>query len=138
MATRAEAVPGGRGIWKPVLAGVVLAAPFVVGIVLLRSITLDFLAFLLALTGGIYVGSALSGARRGALALESLAGLVCLFCALLSLFWASVWLAWGFLFNAAWDAVHHRHDFGAPVRRWFPPFCAAFDVVIAVAVLLLR
>lgn len=141
MSTTAETIPTRGGLWKPVLAGVLAAAPFVAGVAYFRDGTLDLLAFLLALTGGIYVGAALSGGRRGAVVTESLAAFVCFACAVLSMYWASVWLVWGYLFHAAWDAFRHSRNHphgGVSVRRGFPPFCAVFDVVVALAVLFLR
>ncbi len=124
--------------WLPMVAGVLLSAPFVAGIVLLRDPTLDVLALLLALTGGVYAGAALHEGSRRVLLLEVLAGVACLFCAAMGFWWTSAWVAGGYLFHAAWDVLHHAPALDVPVRPWFPPFCAAFDLAVALAIFLLR
>jgi hypothetical protein len=50
--------------------------------------------------------------------------------------WADspVLLAAGYAAHAAWDLAHHSRTrtVTTDVRSWYPPFCVAFDVLVAV------
>jgi hypothetical protein len=97
----------------------------------------DLLTLILAFTGGTYTGAALRAeVGRGKLATEWAFGAALVIVAALSLWWAPIWLAAGFGAHAAWDVVHHTRRPGLGIRRWFPPFCAAFDIAVVALVLL--
>jgi hypothetical protein len=115
----------------PALAGFALALPFLFLFLKHPDGAFDLLALLLAFTGGIYYGAALRGGRRGRLVFEGVFAGVLIGFGLLSLFWTPLWMALGFALHGAWDLVHHTRGVEHGVRRWFPPFCAAFDWVVA-------
>ena len=120
----------------PALFGVVLALPFLGLFLYHPDGAVDLLALLLALTGGVYVGAALRhGVGRLVLALEVVMAAWMMVCAALGLWWAPWWLAVGFTTHGVWDMVHHPRALDVGVRRWFPPFCAAFDAVVAALIL---
>ena len=120
----------------PPLMGVVLALPFL-GILLYHPDgAWDLLTLLLALTGGVYAGAALRhGVPRRVLVAEVAMAAALVVVAALALWWAPWWLAVGYTAHGVWDLFHHPRAVDVGVRRWFPPFCAAFDAVVAALVL---
>ena len=85
-----------------------------------------------ALIAGVYVGFAVADGRPSAIAVESLVavGFVVLAAAGVA---GSPWLlVLGYAAHGVKDLWQHRSDF---VRgtRWWPPFCAAVDFVVAAA-----
>ena len=90
----------------------------------------------LAAIGAVYPGALLAppGAAPGAATQEVAVAALTMACAAAGLLLDPLWLVAGFLGHAAWDWAHHA-GLGAPVARWYPPFCAAVDLV-AGAVLL--
>lgn len=123
---------------KPALIGAALSLLFVPLLMYLRDITMDFLAMILAASGGIYWGVAASEAARRVKAMEALAGLAFVFMAVLGLSWSSLWTAAGFALHGGWDLLHHPRRIRTGLRGWFPPFCATFDFLVAIFILLLR
>lgn len=126
------------GGWKPALIGAALSLLFVPLLMELRDITMDFLAMILAASGGVYWGVAASEGARRVKAMEALAGLAFVFMAMLGLSWTSLWTVAGFALHGAWDLLHHPRRIRTGLRRWFPPFCATFDFLVAIFILLLR
>jgi uncharacterized protein DUF6010 len=45
-------------------------------------------------------------------------------------------LAAGYALHGVWDLLHHPRAVPTRVASWFPPTCAAFDFVVAVALLI--
>lgn len=91
-----------------------------------------WLAALLILTAGIYVGGAL--AINDGLRWQLLQTTVIL--ALVAAAWLvhPVCIAIGWLAHPAWDALHPRHiHTGLP--RWVMPWCLVFDVLVGLAAL---
>ena len=70
--------------------------------------------------------------------MEGLAGLAFVFIAMLGLWWTSLWIAVGYVLHGVWDYLHHPRRIRTGIRRWFPPFCATFDLLVAVYILVLR
>ena len=118
----------------PVLAGFALALPFIPLLSMHPDGAFDLLTLILALTGGIYLGAALRGAGRGRIAFEGVLSAVLVVFALLALWWSPLWLAAGLVLHGAWDLAHHTGAVAHGVRRWFPPFCAAWDWAVAAMV----
>ncbi|HEY0036882.1 MAG TPA: DUF6010 family protein [Longimicrobium sp.] len=120
----------------PALIGIVLALPFIAILMYHPDGAYDLLALILAFTGGVYTGSALRAeVATRKLAIEWAFGAVLVILAALSFWWSPTWLAAGFGAHAVWDVAHHARPPGLGIRRWFPPFCAAFDVAVAALVL---
>ena len=130
-------VHGGRP-FLPALAGAALSLLFAAALYFFPVEASDLLALLLAATGGVYFGAAVATGRRGWVIVEGAAALSCIVMAALGLWWSSVWIAAGFAAHGVWDVLHHPRAVRTPVRRWFPPFCAAFDWLVALYILFLR
>lgn len=126
------------GTLLPALIGAALSLLFIPLLMYLRDGALDLLAMILAASGGIYWGVAATDARRGIKALEAAAGLAFVVMALLGLWWTSLWIAVGYVLHGAWDFAHHPRRIRTGLRRWFPPFCATFDWLVALYIFLLR
>lgn len=92
-------------------------------------------AVLLAAIGGIYVGFAFAGESLEAKAIESAQAVACCAIALAGLVGAWAWRAAGLFAHAGWDYAHHRSGALARPPPWYIPFCATYDVVLAVFVL---
>ena len=88
----------------------------------------------LALTACVYGGAALTpaGANYGRVELP-IVGVV-FFTAVLGIIIGPVWLVVGYLIHGTWDILHHNKYVGTPIVSWFPPFCAVFDFIVAVAI----
>lgn len=130
MAKHQQHVPSGlkTGI---LFAAVTLAVAWFLPIVY----RLEFLAGILFLTAGIYLGFAWVDARPAWVRVESVVAIP---------FFAAAWvglhipwvLALGFVVHLAWDLAHHPRGIQTKVARWLPPACLIYDGVIALAILL--
>jgi hypothetical protein len=95
-----------------------------------------FLAVQLGFIGGVYFGFAVSRGSVGELAMEFLVAGTFMFVGAIAFGTKSpVVLAAGYLAHAGWDAVHHPRVVTTPVRSWYPPFCAVFDLVVTAFIL---
>lgn len=122
----------GEGFWGPGAVGAVLfliAAP--VHLLVPHQISVAIAAVTLALIGGAYIGfgATANSLKRflAELAVEALFAAT----ALAGLLWAPLALPVGFAAHAAWDLLHHNRVFGAPVPRWYIPFCVVFELLAA-------
>lgn len=131
MHAEAAPAPRRRSPLIPVAAGFVLALPFLGFFIIHPDGAFDLLSLILALTGGIYVGAALHGGSRGRLAFETVLAAALVVLAFLGFSWSPLWVALGFALHGAWDLAHHTGAVAHGVRRWFPPFCAAWDWAVA-------
>ena len=132
------ASPEHGGSLRPALAGAALSLIFLPLLYFLRDGALDLLALILAASGGIYWGVAASEGGRRVRAMEALAGVSFVAMAMLGLWWTSLWIAAGYVLHGAWDVLHHPRRIRSGLRGWFPPFCATFDFLVAIFILLLR
>ena len=57
--------------------------------------------------------------------------------ALAGLLWSPLALPLGLAAHAVWDLLHHNGAFGAPVPKWYIPFCVVFDLLAAAFCLVL-
>lgn len=126
------------GVVVPALVGAALSLLFIPLLMFLRDGALDLLAFILAASGGIYWGVAATASRRGIKVMEIVAGAAFVVMAMLGLWWTSLWIAAGFALHGAWDFAHRPRRIRTGIRRWFPPFCATFDWLVALYILVLR
>lgn len=125
-----------RGLAAPVGAGVVLAVlTGVVALLLDDAVAFAGLAVLLGLIAGAYLGFAAADGRIRAFATESVGIAVTVALALLALaLEAPALLAAGYVGHGLWDLLHHPRALDTVVPSWYPPFCLAYDVVVAVYV----
>jgi hypothetical protein len=124
------APPSLRAIAVGVLAGGVGAA---LGAALTPGRRLDLGAVELGFIAGAYPAMALHEESPRAVALESVASAVFVGLAAFGLRRRSrLGIAGGLLGHAVWDAVHHLSSVGAETPRWFPAFCSAADVALAI------
>ena len=130
---------GDGGRWVAlVAAGAALGAgALVVPALLPPDDAFNFLAVLVAMIAGVYLGFALTDGRVRAALTEEL-GIV--FFAVVATMALStrepIWLAGGLFGHAAWDAMHHRRGLDTSMPRWYVPFCIGFDVVVALYVVI--
>ncbi|HEU0053111.1 MAG TPA: DUF6010 family protein [Longimicrobium sp.] len=123
---------------RAALVGAALAALFAPFMYFFRNETLDLLALLLAACGGLYWGVAATTARGRTVLVEGAAGAAFVAMALLGLWWSSLWVVAGFVLHGVYDFLHHPRGIRSGVQRWYPPFCAAFDWLVAIIILVLR
>ncbi len=99
----------------------------------------QIIALVLAFTACSYVGALLAQevAPPFGLAELAIAGLV-LALAVVGLRASTTSLAAGYALHGVWDLLHNPSPRAVPTRvvRWFPPACAAFDFVVAIALLI--
>jgi Family of unknown function (DUF6010) len=94
------------------------------------------LGTLLAGIGFVYLGFSIADGRRSAIVIQAISALVFLWVAQIAIREDSnLLLGLGFLAHGAWDALHHEGHGWTKVRTYYPPFCAAADVVIGAAIL---
>ncbi|MFI5167137.1 MAG: DUF6010 family protein [Thermoanaerobaculales bacterium] len=102
-----------------------------------RGAARQLIALFLALIAGVYCGALLAQSVPGHfVALElAIAGAV-FACAVVGLRASTPYLAAGYVLHGAWGLLHYPNAVPTRVSRWFPPMCAAFDFVVAVALLI--
>jgi hypothetical protein len=123
---------------RPFLLGIVLGLAFVL---LVHSVppqpARQLIALFLAFTACVYGGALLAQSVPGQVAgLELLLSAVVFACAVVGLRASTPYLAAGYVLHGAWDLLHHPRAVPTRVAPWFPPLCAAFDFVVAVALLI--
>jgi hypothetical protein len=85
----------------------------------------------LAAIGAIYIGFAFSDGRPSIVILEGTVATGFLVVALLGLWVAPAFVAVGLVLHGLWDLGHRPHVIPTKLPAWYPPFCAAFDFVLA-------
>ena len=97
----------------------------------------QIIALVLAFAACSYVGALLAQevAPPFGLAELAIAGVV-LALAVVGLRASTTSLAAGYALHGVWDLLHHPRAVPTRVARWFPPACAAFDFVVAIALLI--
>ena len=126
-----------RGI-KPFLIGIVLGLAFVL---LVHSVepmpARQMIALFLALTACVYAGAILAQQVPFPIAVAELAVTAIVFAlAVVGLRASTTALAAGYALHGVWDLAHHPRAIPTRVASWFPPLCAAFDFVVAIALLI--
>lgn len=97
----------------------------------------QLIALFLALTACVYAGALLAQRLSAPVALLELAVTAVVFAlAAVGLRSATTYLALGYAIHGVWDFLHHPRAVPTRVAEWFPPLCAAFDFVVAAALLL--
>lgn len=127
------------GRWAALLiAGAVLGgAALVVPALLQPDAAFNFLAVLVAMIAGVYLGFALTDGRIRAALTEEVGIVIFAILATVALGTREpLWLAGGLFGHAVWDAIHHRRGLDTAMPRWYVPLCIGFDVVVAVYVLI--
>jgi Family of unknown function (DUF6010) len=99
----------------------------------------QIIALVLAFTACTYAGALLAQEATPpppfALA-ELLVAAIVLALAVVGLRASTTSLAAGYALHGVWDLLHHPRAVPTRVARWFPPACAAFDFVVAIALLI--
>src|SRR5215471_2567676 len=92
---------------------------------------LAFHSVSLAMIAAIYLGFAFSDGRPSIVILELCVGTVFIVLALLGLWLAPIFIAAGLILHGFWDLAHRPSVVTTKLPRWYPPFCAAYDFVLA-------
>jgi hypothetical protein len=96
-----------------------------------------FLAVLLGMIAGVYLGFALQDGRVRAFRTEYVGIVAHGALATIALVTESAAvLAGGYLGHALWDAVHHPRGLDTVIPRWYVPLCIGYDVVVGAYVLI--
>ena len=121
-----------------VVAGAALGAgTLVVPALLPPDDAFNFLAVLVAMIAGVYLGFALTDGRVRAALTEELGIVIFAIVATVALSTREpLWLAGGLFGHAVWDAIHHRRGLDTSMPRWYVPLCIGFDVVVALYVVI--
>ena len=124
---------GRVGTVKGLLRGVLLAAVFVAAVDAAPApYGHQVVALFFALTACVYPGALLSQSASGSVIAEELVVAALVFgTAALGLGASPLWLVAGHALHGAWDCLHHPRAVTIRIASWFPPFCAAFDFVVA-------
>jgi hypothetical protein len=78
---------------------------------------------------GIYVGFAVSGGHRTAIALQSCVCLAFIGAATPAYLYEPLAIPALYVLHGLWDAAHHRTSL--PMPGWYVPFCLVYDVLAA-------
>ena len=92
---------------------------------------LEIFALFLALTSCVYGGAILTPAGAKYSFIELPFVIIVFTLSILGLVFTPLYLAIGYLVHGVWDSVHHFRKVHTPIVSWFPPMCAAFDVLMA-------
>ena len=126
---------GTRSGWLTVLAiGALLGvATLIIPILLPADHAFGFLAVLLGMIAGVYLGFALQDGRIRAFRTEYVGIAAHGALATIALATGSALvLAIGYAGHAAWDAIHHPKALDTSIPRWYVPLCIGYDVPPAV------
>ena len=120
------------------LLGIVLGVVF---IFLVHSVppqpARQLIALFLALTACTYAGALLAQQVPSHFGvLELVVTCVVFALSVVGLRASTAWLAAGYALHGAWDLLHRPGAVPTRVASWFPPLCAAFDFVVALALLI--
>jgi hypothetical protein len=119
-----------RSMTVGLIVGIVCVIP---AIALSESQGRLLLALGLAGVAWIYIGFAIADGRPSAIAAQAASGAAFLWIAYAGVQTESTALVGaGFLAHGLWDALHHEGHGPTAVRTWYPPFCVAADVAIAI------
>jgi hypothetical protein len=120
---------------REITIGLVFAVATCVGLALLPAhLARGAASNLLTLIAAIYVGFSLASAGRLSLLRQVLGCAFFVAFALLGL-WFSWWfLVAGLALHGLWDFVHHGERGHGVIPRWYVPFCAVYDWILAVFV----
>jgi hypothetical protein len=88
------------------------------------------LAMTLAVTGGIYVGFAISEDRLSSMIVESIQLLVFFAIALCGATLSWWFLVAGYFGHGLWDFAHHPHGVRTHVPRWYISACVVYDWLV--------
>ena len=102
-----------------------------------EQVSVAIAALTLALIGGAYIGFGASARSAGMFWMELGVAAFYALVALAGLLWTPLALPLGLAAHAAWDLLHHNGAFGAPVPKWYIPFCVVFDLLAAGFLLIL-
>jgi nicotinamide riboside transporter PnuC len=117
---------------KAVLAGVALALSSAAIIWLGNmSYPYEIHAMLLSSIGAIYIGFGLLDSSPKNTALEVIIAALFFCIAITGYLVSPVITGVGFLMHGIWDFLHHPKLVTTVVPKWYPPFCAIYDWVLA-------
>lgn len=128
-----------RNGWLAVVAlgGVLGAGTMVIPALLSSDDAFGFLAVLLAMIAGVYLGFALQDGRVRAFRTEYVGIVAHGALATIALATGSAWvLAAGYAGHALWDSVHHPKALDTVIPRWYVPLCIGYDLVVAAYILI--
>jgi hypothetical protein len=122
---------------KPTLAGAALAL-LTAGVVfaLPHGSALAFLAILLAVIAGVYIGIGLMVSDRFLVILETVVAVFFGFLALTGLLFSPAILALGYFLHGLWDLAHHPRYLRSPGPWWYKPLCLTYDWLVAIMIIL--
>lgn len=124
--------------YSPSMLGVALFLVFVPTHLLVpKEVSVIIAALTLAMIGGAYIGFGASSGAMSVFSLELGNALLYTMVAFAGLMWSPLVLPLGLAAHAIWDVLHHNGAFGAPVPKWYIPFCVVFDLLAAVFLLFL-
>jgi uncharacterized protein DUF6010 len=131
--------------WLTTTQALGLAAAGVVAQVLAMALldhdlAMKIVAVFITFIYGVYFGFALIQGGLAEFAVETAFILVGLALAGLGLVHGAGWLAVALILHGCWDLLHHpaRPVLGVRgIPRWYPPFCAAFDIPAGLATLVM-
>lgn len=94
--------------------------------------SVDLAAVMVAFIGAIYIGFALQRGTVRQILIEGSVATLFLGAAFAGLWWSPWVIPAAYVAHGIWDAVHHMER-GAltAVPRWYPTFCAFYDVIYA-------
>ncbi|SDR21122.1 hypothetical protein SAMN04515695_3438 [Pseudovibrio sp. Tun.PSC04-5.I4] len=100
------------------------------------NISHQFAAIVLVLIAGVYMGYAFRDGRMHVILIEL--GVACLFAAagLLGINGYPIAIVFAFSAHGVWDVLHHNF-IDTQMPRWYIPFCAVYDWVAALGLLLI-
>jgi len=97
----------------------------------------QIIALFLAFTACVYAGAVLAQKLSNTFVFLELAVAIMVFSlSVVGLRASTMSLALGYIIHGIWDIFHHPKSIPTQVAVWFPPLCAAFDFVVAIALLI--
>lgn len=89
-------------------------------------------AIVLSAAGAVYIGFGLAESKISLAIIETLSGVIFGVVAIIGAIRFPLILGIGFLFHAVWDCLHHQKVVKTRVTPWYPPFCAVYDCLVGI------
>ena len=125
-----------QAIWPPALAGVIVGLGQVatpIGFWWLDAATV--FAIELAVIAAVYVGFAVADGRWKVFAVETCVAVTFIVVAMVAVTESPWFLVLGYTGHGLKDFLQHQTNYVSGTR-WWPPFCAAVDFVVAASIVL--
>lgn len=97
---------------------------------------IQHLTVVLVGAGAVYIGFGLADGNLESVIVESIVAVGFWVIAVMGALFSPLLLACGFFAHAVWDLCHDSKIVKTKVKLWYPPFCAVYDCIVGMFLIL--